>query len=84
MKERSNYIATRMVNGRFVALSNKGKLYNWDTVTGKLNIDVVAPNYKQYKDFETYAWNDEDEDVVDTVYSKEWYPRVLLKKKTPI
>lgn len=51
-------MATRVVNGRFVALSNKGKLYNWDIVTGKFNIDTVAPSYKQYKDFETYAWVD--------------------------
>ena len=85
MKDRINYIATRVIEGRFIALSNKGKLYSWDLITGKLITDSGhAPSFKQYKDFEIYAWKDDDEDFVDTVYKKEWYPKILLKKRTPI
>lgn len=43
-----------------------------------------APSYKQYKDFELYSWTDEDAGKTDTVYKKEWYTKILLKKKTPI
>jgi hypothetical protein len=35
MKPRDNYLATRVKDGKLVALSNKGKLYAWDTITGK-------------------------------------------------
>lgn len=43
-----------------------------------------APSYKEYRDFDVYTWTDEDEEKSDTVYRKEWYSKILLKKKTPI
>jgi hypothetical protein len=36
MKDRETFLASRKFDdGRFVALSNKGKLYQWDFITGK-------------------------------------------------
>ena len=85
MKERNTYLASRVVDGRFIALSNKGKLYSWDLITGKLIVDSdKAPSFKQYKDYEVYTWTDEDEEKTDTVYKKEWYTKILLKSKNPI
>jgi hypothetical protein len=98
MKPRKNYIATRIVDGKFVALSNKGKLYAWDMITGKQLVDPTTLGltkeqkvekdknnpYKAYKDYEVYEWKDEEEDEPDTVYRKEWYTKILLKKKTKL
>ena len=39
MKKRQDYIASRVIDGKFIALSNKGKLYSWDLITGKLLLD---------------------------------------------
>lgn len=36
------------------------------------------------RDFEVYTWKDLNENRSDTVYSKEWYSKILLKKKLPI
>jgi hypothetical protein len=73
------------MGGRFVALSNKGKLYSWDVITGKpIADDVKAPSYKQYKDFEIYTWKDADTEKEDTVYKKEWYSKILLRSKEPL
>jgi hypothetical protein len=85
MKERNSFLATKVIDGKFVALSDKGKLYSWDLITGKLFVDEKhAPKFKQYKDFEIYKWIDEDEEKEDNVYKKEWYSKILLKKKNPI
>ena len=35
MKKRQDYISTKVIDGKFIALSNKGKLYSWDLITGK-------------------------------------------------
>lgn len=63
MKERNSYIATRVIGGRFIALTNKGKLYSWDMITGKLLVDDIRQDkgqFKIYKDYELYTWEDED------------------------
>jgi len=47
MKKRQDFIATRVIDGKFLALSNKGKLYSWDLITGKLLLDQGhASNFK--------------------------------------
>jgi hypothetical protein len=84
MKKRENYIVTKVIKGKFVALSNKGKLYAWDLITGKLVLGNKANVYKQYKDYDIYCWMDVDEDCEDLVYSKEWFSKILLIKKTPL
>jgi hypothetical protein len=35
MKDRSTFLATRVIDGKFIALSNKGKLSSWDMINGK-------------------------------------------------
>lgn len=96
MKNRNTFLATRVVDGRFIGLGNKGKLYSWDLITGKLlpskeapritcpGKQIVEPNaydLKKYKDYELYTWVDEDEGISDSTYKKEWYKKILLKKK---
>jgi hypothetical protein len=64
MKNRENYLATNVVDGMFIALSDKGKLQAWDMITGKKLPPALGekyPSFKIYKDFEVYAWVDKDE-----------------------
>jgi ABC-type uncharacterized transport system ATPase subunit len=61
-------------------LNKKGKLTCWDMVTGKPLPNNGAKLYTELKDYEIYTWKEED--IKDQVYFKEWYSRILLKKKT--
>ncbi len=78
MKPRSEYLATRVFDGKFLALSQKGKLYVWDLLTGKPLQNKFFSD-KTFIEQEVYRWGDEEE-----VYGKEWYGKILLKKKEPI
>lgn len=51
-------------------------------VTGKPLPNNGAKIYNELKDYEIYTWKEED--VKDQVYFKEWYTRILLKKKTEV
>ena len=85
MKKRENFIATRIIDGIFIALSNKGKLYSWDLITGKLRPNLANSKiFNEYKEYEIYTWTDDDLKITDNVYKKEYYRWTLLKKKTPI
>jgi hypothetical protein len=50
-------------------------------ITGKM-IETNAPMYKELADYEVYQWDKEKK--VDLVYQKEWYNKILLRKKSPI
>ena len=58
MKPRSNFLATRVIDGNFYALSVKGKLYGWDMITGKM-IPTYAPVNKNLAEYEVYQWDKE-------------------------
>jgi hypothetical protein len=58
MKPRNEYLATNVINGKFIAMSSKGKLSSWDIVTGKKF--PGGTSYKHYSRFEVYAWNDKE------------------------
>lgn len=53
MKPRHNFLATKIIDGNFYALSVKGKLYGWDMITGKM-IPTSAPVYKELSEYEVY------------------------------
>lgn len=78
MKQKTEYLATKVIDGLIITLSLKGKLYTWDLLSGK-PLQNKAVSDKSFRDYEVYRWGDEDE-----VYLKEWYGKVLLKKKLPI
>jgi hypothetical protein len=42
MKPREHYLATRVKDGKLIALSDKGNLYAWDMITGKQFTGVSA------------------------------------------
>ena len=54
MKKREHYIATKVIDGKLIGLSDKGKLYTWDMITGKVFLDNKANSYKEYKGYEVY------------------------------
>jgi hypothetical protein len=86
MKDRKNYLATKVMNGRFIALSKKGKIYIWDQITGLLMREemIELPKYKEFTNFELYTWTDPDLGITDTVYKKEWYSKILIRSKDPL
>lgn len=86
MKDRSQYLATKVIDGRFIALTTKGKLYSWDQITGLLMKDEqhTFPRYKELKNFEIYTWTDPDLKITDNVYKQNWYNKILLRSKKPI
>ena len=77
MKPRQDFMATKLIAGKFYCLSVKGKLYSWDLMTGKpIPVNIQKKELSQY---EVYAWSEED-----LTYKKEWFDKILLKKKVPI
>jgi len=81
MKPRFVFLATKIIDGKFYALTFKGVLFGWDMITGKM-IKTTAPIYKDLSSYEIYQWDKAK--VVDLVYKKDWYNKILLKKKTPV
>ena len=77
MKPRTEFLSSRIISGKLYALSIKGKLSTWDLLTGK-PIPIVQQK-KDLSQYEIYAWGEED-----MTYKKEWFDKILLKKKTPI
>jgi len=65
MRPRTYFLATKVIDGFFYALSIKGKLYCWDMITGKM-IETNAPMYKDLADYEVYQWDKEK--TQDLVY----------------
>jgi hypothetical protein len=65
-----------------VGLDNQGRLNSWSLLTGKKMAKNKASSHKpeDYKDYEVFAFKKD----ADKVYTKGWYNRILLKKKTAI
>jgi hypothetical protein len=82
MSNREEYLATRVIDDRFVALNKKSQLASWDVVTGKLvqkERSIVDATGQDYSNYEIYTYSESH-----TAYHQEWSQRVLLKCKTPV
>ncbi len=65
-----------------MGLDKQGKLHSWSVLTGKKypndsKMQLHSP--AAFTDYEVFAFTDKD-----VVYSKGWYDKILLKKKTPV
>jgi hypothetical protein len=80
MDERDQYLATKVIDDKFVALNRNNRLTTWSILTGK----VLEPHFNiekegvDYSDFEVYSFSE-----YHLAYYQDWATKVLLKSKTP-
>jgi hypothetical protein len=83
MSEREDYLATKVIDDRFLALDKRNFLTSWDIVTGKLSQDSAPWNIladkQDYSNFEIYAYSGKNH-----AYHQDWAQRVLLRSKEPV
>jgi hypothetical protein len=58
MDLRQNYLATKMIKDKFIALDNQNNLFCWNIVTGKLlsvNRIYSGVKYSEFEVFNSYG-----------------------------
>lgn len=80
MAARKDYLATKVIKDKFIALDYKNSLYCWSVTTGKLISVHKLPTGQDYSGYQIYqSFKDTTE---DSEYKREWYNKILLMKKT--
>lgn len=85
MSDREEYLATKVINDRFLALDKSNYLTSWDIVTGKLSQGIKPCNISEgkekqdYSSFEIYSYSSKNH-----AYRQDWANRVLLRSKEPV
>ena len=54
MSNREDYLATKVVNDKFIALDIENTIYCWSVVTGKLLSNYPLSDDKDYSGFEIF------------------------------
>ena len=54
MNDRENYLATKVINDKFLALDKDNQIYCWSVVTGKLLSTYPIPDNMDYSEFEVF------------------------------
>ena len=59
MSEREDYLVTKVINDKFIALDNRNRLTAWSIPTGKFYVENSEPfNIPQdYSNFEVYSFD---------------------------
>jgi hypothetical protein len=69
MKERDDYLATRIIDDKFIALSKKNTLTTWCIANGKMISEVkLDSNVQDFSKWELYRYNREKH----VAYKQEW------------
>jgi len=82
MKERSDYLTTKVRDDKFIALDKKNTLSTWSTLSGKTVMQwnlCDSSNPSDYSGYEIYKYENGHE-----VFEREWYSKTLLISKNPI
>jgi hypothetical protein len=82
MEKRTNYMATRVIDDKFITLDRKNHLRTWGVLNGKIRMEWNLSANKtgqDYSNFEIYKYSD-----LDPVYNREWYSKILIKSKTSL
>ena len=80
MEKRPYYIATKVINDKFIALGKDNVLTTWDVLTGKIKkMCRLQESNQDYSNYELFQFDDKA-----TVYKREWYDKILIRSKTPI
>jgi hypothetical protein len=81
MEKRTNYLASRVIDDKFVVLDKKNHLRTWSVLTGKSRMEwnlKANHTHQDYSNFEIFKGSE------NYIYKREWYTKILLKSKTPI
>ena len=82
MEKRSNYLAARVIDDKFVTLDKKNHLRTWGVLTGKIRMEWNLSANKtgqDYSEYEIYKCNEDN-----FTYCREWYNKILIRSKEPI
>ncbi len=82
MNDRGSYLATKLMDDKFIALSKKNQLTTWSVLNGKIRMEWNLDDNEQVQDFsgyEIFKYNNKHQ-----VYNREWYSRILIKSKKPV
>eukprot|EP00347_Sterkiella_histriomuscorum_P017370 403349643 len=82
MEKRSNYLAARVIEDKFVTLDKKNHLRTWGVLTGKIRMEWNLSANKtgqDYSEYEIYKCNEDN-----STYCREWYNKILIRSKEPI
>ena len=83
MAERKEYLATKIIDDKFIALDRSNHLTTWNVLTGKVmqEYDLAEDQdpLLDFSDFQIFTHNTEE----NQVFNREWYSKILLMKKSP-
>lgn len=68
MRERDQFLATRVINDRFIALDNKNHLTTWSTINGKVRFEWDLPEELDYSEYKIFKYATDHE-----VFDREWF-----------
>ncbi len=83
MGERENYLSTRVIDDKFIALDNKNHLTTWSTLSGKVryewDLSLNEENNLDFSKFKIFQFDSKHQ-----VFQREWFTKTLLISKDPI
>ncbi len=83
MGERENYLSTRVIDDKFIALDNKNHLTTWSTLSGKVryewDLSLNEGNNLDFSKFKIFQFDSKHQ-----VFQREWFTKTLLISKDPI
>lgn len=79
MLGRDQYLATKRIKDKFIALDKRNILTTWNAMTGKLE------QVHELKDIDLSSYDLYEYESFDLTYKMDWYqPRALLLQRTPL
>ena len=82
MEKRTNYLAARVIDDKFVTLDKLNHMRTWGVLTGKIRMEWNLSANKTGQDYSNYDVFMFNEDNV--TYTREWFNKILIKSKEPI
>lgn len=83
MSKREAYLATRVIDDKFIALSKKNQITTWGTLNGKVRMEWNLSNNESlaqdFSGYEIFRYSDSH-----LVYDREWSSKILLKSIEPV
>lgn len=84
MGERDDYLVTRVIDDKFIALDRRNNLTTWSTLTGKVlfetNIQEAEHADTDFSGFDIFTYKKQEQ----VVFNREWFSKVLLMSKKPV
>jgi hypothetical protein len=84
MRERDTFLATRVIDDRFIALDAKNHLTTWSTVNGKVRFEWNLEDTPACKDLDLSGYQIFRYKKGHETFDREWFSKTLLISKEPI